>query len=175
MEFPKVLLTQDFFQREAEQILRDLLFIYTGVEYELEQVAFGVPLDTGLVQWIDGDENTVVPVFVAIEDDWRFDGVMDMLYRRFRFNEVGVNHVYGDFSFPLSVHAVLPIINEQCGLMLSTDDIVEFVYDSPTSEIVLQAQPGSLIWTGGCIVGLRESILKNRSLDGFYPVPFLMQ
>jgi hypothetical protein len=164
-------LTPAFLNRPNDSILRDLIYHFTKFDIgRYNNVTYGLPTILDIKKTVDLDENTLLTVKIPRSENFRFNGAYHALYRRIRFSEAGISYIHGNFSLPINTQDLVPIINKQFNLQLTTDDITNIEYTSATTAVTLKANPNSRVWFDSLQVGIQDKLFAVVNLSGFKEV-----
>lgn len=155
--------------RTTTEIALDLVYAATGQHFPADKIALLLPQAVDVRKDIDTDANTYVPVVVEEVFDARYRSLPEdgFLYRRIPLsilNSTGVSGVVLPEVFPFTTHDILNDINAALNTQLSTNDVLNDEYTSPTDTIQVRAHPESLAWIGELIVA-RGGATEGRLLE----------
>lgn len=154
-------------QKDPKEIVLDLIYAENGIRLCANKASLGTPEEVDQRPDIDSDANTFVPIELIEGVDDRFQGNNGLLYRRFHFSDFELAQVFGDFSFPTTIHSLLPFINAETGLNIQPEDVEDLAYPTKVPSVELIAKPGSLVWWGRYRLGVNYGLLRKANLSGF--------
>lgn len=138
------------FNRPAEDVLIDLIYISTKFRVSKHHIKFGLPMELDQRPDIDDDENTFIPIAIDPAYDSRFAGSNGVMYRRLPFDSliVKVDMKIRIDHFPFYPEELLSQFNIKYGLQLTVADIDNTEVTS-IEGFKMKISPTSLIWIGG--------------------------
>jgi hypothetical protein len=163
------------FNRPAEEVLIDLIYISTKFKVNIHHIKFGLPMELDQRPDIDNDENTFINIKIDPLYDNRFSGANGVMYRRLPFEEVEVKvpmEIKID-HYPFFPEELLPQINVKYGLKLTVNDIDNTEHPSLDIPFKLKISPNSLIWIGALDPHLSfggldlAGLILNKNLNGY--------
>jgi len=163
------------FNRPAEEVLLDLIYISTKLQIPIHHIRFGLPMELDQRPDDDNDENTYIDIYIDPLFDDRFAGNNGVMYRRLPFSEVEVKvdmEIHID-HYPFMPEELLSQINVKYGLKLTVKDIINEEHPSPDIPFKLRISPHSLIWYGSLDPNLTfggldlAGLVLNKVLPGF--------
>ena len=140
--------------KDKLEILTDLLYETNGDRIPLSKVQYGLPETVDTRPEIKTDHNTMIPLKVKQDYSTLYDNAAGLLYRRVELADYLSHIEAGDIEFhssvfPVGLCEVLPQINAQLEYPIDCGDIVSHpITHSGVQDIVIEAEPHSLIWTG---------------------------
>lgn len=162
------------FNRSAESIALDMIFLSTGFRIPAAKIKFEDPVVMDIRPDIDDDPNTYVMSHVDRNFDRRIGGRTGFLYRRLPLEllaptipDININAPH----LPFKTSDVLDQINQLLKTRLTMNDLVEFNYLAPNNQMVVLANPKSLAWVGQIVLGVNTGyvppIVNQTDLSGF--------
>lgn len=163
------------FNRPAEEVLIDLIYMSTKYRINKHHIKFGIPQELDQRPDIDDDENTFISIAIDPAYDDRFSGANGVMYRRLPFDslEVKVEMNIRIDHYPFYPAELLSQFNVKYGLQLTIADIDNTEHKTLDVPFVMKISPTSLIWFGSIDPGLTyggldlAGLVLNKKLNGY--------
>lgn len=149
-----VILDHNDVGKDKLEILTDLLYETNGDRIPLSKVKYGLPEEMDTRPDIKTDHNTMIPLKVQQDYSTLYENAAGLLYRRVELVDYLAHLEPGDIEFhsnvfPVQLCEILPQINAQLEYPIDCHDVLSHpIEHSGVQDIVIQAEPHSLIWTG---------------------------
>lgn len=169
------LIRQRDWNRPAEVIALDLIYVHNLWKCPVDKIEFGLAQECDPRPDITDDPNSFVPTVIDPEYDDRFAGLNGFMYRRLPISVIGTErgNPVRPKKYPFYAWDEIDAINDYLGIQLRKQDIVNVLYQDEQDEYKLILSPHALVWLPGTIEfeagppGPIEGLIRVTALSGF--------
>lgn len=148
------LVTAGLWSRPAKLILLDLIEVFLNQRIPPNHITFGKAVAVDPLPVDPTNEDSFVFAEFDPAYDYRFPGVDGFLYRRVDLSALQPGEQLQVIApeFPFTTHDVLAQINTVLGTALTTDDLINEVFNVGSAELRITASLNAWCWQGNLAV-----------------------